>query len=183
MPTFSEFLGIVSIIGPSEADEELYRVAEELGFELAKNKILVVCGGRSGIMEAVCRGVDRAGGISVGILPGNIEEANPYVTVPIATYLGEARNAIVAVAGQIVVAIGGGVGTLSEIALALKSGRLVIGLKTWKAVDAYGHVLPILFVENINECIELIIKNLKILNQNKNFGRRRFRESTKPPCP
>lgn len=161
MPSFSEFLGVVSVIGPDKAAKDLYEVAEELGFALATHKILVVCGGRGGVMEAVCRGVYRAGGISVGILPNGIEEANSYVTVPIATHLGEARNAIVVAAGEIVIAIGGGIGTLSEIALALKHQKLVIGFKTWEAKDNYGYTLPILYVENINKYIEIIVENCK----------------------
>ena len=84
-------------------------------------------------MEAACQGAKEAGGTTVGILPGNDQhEANPYVDIPIATGLGEARNAIVVRTAEAVVAVGGGYGTLSEIGLALKMGRPVVGLGTWE---------------------------------------------------
>jgi hypothetical protein len=84
-------------------------------------------------MEAACRGAKEVGGTTVGILPGNDQqEANPYVDIPIATGLGEARNAIVVRTAAVVVAVGGGYGTLSEIGLALKMGRPVVGLGTWE---------------------------------------------------
>jgi uncharacterized protein (TIGR00725 family) len=84
-------------------------------------------------MEAACQGAKEAGGTTVGILPGNDQrEANPHVDIPIATGLGEARNAIVVRTAATVVAVGGGYGTLSEIGLALKMGRPVVGLETWE---------------------------------------------------
>jgi uncharacterized protein (TIGR00725 family) len=84
-------------------------------------------------MEAACRGAKQAGGLTVGILPGSDRsEANPYVDVVLPTGLGEARNALVVGAADVVVAVGGGYGTLSEIALALKAGKRVIGLGTWE---------------------------------------------------
>jgi len=84
-------------------------------------------------MEAACRGAKEAGGLTVGILPGSDRsEANPYVDVVLPTGLGEARNALVVGAADVVIAVGGGYGTLSEIALALKAGKRVIGLGTWE---------------------------------------------------
>jgi uncharacterized protein (TIGR00725 family) len=83
-------------------------------------------------MEAACRGAKDAGGTTVGILPGTDRAAaNPFVDVAVATGLGEARNALVVRAADAVIAIGGGYGTLSEIALALKAGKRVVGLETW----------------------------------------------------
>jgi uncharacterized protein (TIGR00725 family) len=91
-----------------------------------------VCGGLGGVMEAACRGAKDAGGTTVGILPGTDRAAaNPFVDVAVATGLGEARNALVVRAADAVIAIGGGYGTLSEIALALKAGKRVVGLETW----------------------------------------------------
>jgi uncharacterized protein (TIGR00725 family) len=84
-------------------------------------------------MEAACRGARQAGGLTVGVLPGfSAAEANPYVTIPIVTGLGEARNVIIVRTAQAVVAVGGEFGTLSEIAFALKLGRPVVGLETWE---------------------------------------------------
>jgi uncharacterized protein (TIGR00725 family) len=91
--------------------------------------LVVLCGGRSGVMEAACRGVARAGGLSIGLLPGEEwDSANPYVTVPIATGIGVARNALIARAALCLIAVGGGNGTLSEIAFGLQFGRPVFAL-------------------------------------------------------
>lgn len=82
--------------------------------------------------EAACRGAKAAGGITVGILPGDDREAaNEWVDIALPTGLGEARNALVVRSADVVVAVAGGYGTLSEIALALKTGKPVIGLGTW----------------------------------------------------
>src|ERR687885_1043778 len=93
----------------------------------------VVCGGLGGVMEAACRGAKSAGGMTVGILPsGSRADANEYVDVALATGLGEARNALVVRAVDVLVAVGGEYGTLSEIALALKAGKPVVGVGTWE---------------------------------------------------
>ncbi|HEX9976426.1 MAG TPA: TIGR00725 family protein, partial [Dehalococcoidales bacterium] len=93
---------------------------------------IVVCGGLGGVMEAACRGASSAGGLTIGILPGDsARAANPYVQIPIVTGLGYARNALVVKSAQAVIAIGGSYGTLSETAFALQSNIPIIGLKTW----------------------------------------------------
>jgi uncharacterized protein (TIGR00725 family) len=108
-------------------------VAEEVGRLLARRGAVVVCGGLGGVMEAACRGASRAGGTTVGVLPGlDRGAANPFVSVAVATGLGEARNALVVRAADALIAVGGAYGTLSEIALALKAGKPVIGLGTWE---------------------------------------------------
>jgi uncharacterized protein (TIGR00725 family) len=100
---------------------------------IASRGALLVCGGLGGVMEAACRGAREAGGTTVGLLPGTERsDANPYVSVALPTGLGEGRNALVVRAADAVVAIGGGYGTLSEIALALRGGKPVIGLDTWE---------------------------------------------------
>ncbi|MBT8487184.1 MAG: TIGR00725 family protein [Gemmatimonadetes bacterium] len=119
----------VAVIGAADADDDEYSVALALGSALAERGAIVVCGGRGGVMEAVSRGAHDAGGIVVGILPGREEAgANEWVTIPLATGMGEARNALVVRGGQAVVSVGGGWGTLSEIALARKMGRPVATL-------------------------------------------------------
>jgi uncharacterized protein (TIGR00725 family) len=119
----------VAVIGPREASSEQLATAEALGRALALIGFTVVCGGRQGIMEAVCRGVASANGVSIGLLPEtDVSHANAYVTIPIATGIGEARNALVARAGFCLVVIGDSYGTLSELALGLQFGRPVIGL-------------------------------------------------------
>ncbi len=125
-------LHIVGVIGSGQCDEATVRIAEEVGQGLARHHVAVLTGGRGGVMEAASRGAQQAGGLTIGILPGcEPEEANPYVDVPIATGLRDARNAIVARSSKVLIAIAGEYGTLSEIALALKIGRRVIGLGTW----------------------------------------------------
>jgi uncharacterized protein (TIGR00725 family) len=108
-------------------------VAEEVGRELASRGCIVVCGGLGGVMEAACRGAKEAGGTTVGILPGSDRAAaNRWVDLALPSGLGEARNALVVRAADALVAVGGGFGTLSEIALALKAGKRVVGLDTWE---------------------------------------------------
>jgi uncharacterized protein (TIGR00725 family) len=113
----------VAVVGAAEATPDEYETARALGRLLAQAGVLVVCGGRTGVMEAVARGAVEGGGQTVGILPGpDGAEANPWVGVPIATGLGEARNAIVVRCAEAVVGVGGGWGTLSELSLAAKMG-------------------------------------------------------------
>lgn len=124
---------LVSVFGPGHPTRKEYNVAAEVGERLAKAGCTVVCGGLFGVMEAVCMGAKRAGGTTVGLLRTyNRYEANEYVDIAIPTGLGDARNVLVATAGEAAIAIGGRLGTLSEIALALKHGVPVVGLGTWK---------------------------------------------------
>ena len=123
---------MIAVIGGSKTTHQHLALAEEVGRELAKRGVVVVCGGLSGVMEAVCKGAKSAGGTTVGILPGHsAAEANPYVDIPIVTGIGYARNAMVVQSGQAVIAIGGAYGTLSEIGHALGETIPVIGLMTW----------------------------------------------------
>jgi uncharacterized protein (TIGR00725 family) len=123
----------VAVVGPGQADPELTRVAELVGRELGEQGAVVVCGGRGGVMEAACAGAVSAGGITVGILPGtDRSEANPHVRIALPTGIGEMRNALVVRAADVVIAVGGGHGTLSEVALALKTGVPVVGYRTWR---------------------------------------------------
>jgi uncharacterized protein (TIGR00725 family) len=122
----------IAVVGPGQATAEQEADGEAAGRNLAEAGAVVVCGGLGGVMEAACRGAHAAGGVTVGILPGaDRAAANPWVSVAVATGLGEARNALVVRAADAVVAVGGEFGTLSEIALALKAGKPVIGVGTW----------------------------------------------------
>ena len=123
---------IIAVIGDSSCSAEETKLAESVGELLAQQGAIIVCGGLGGVMEAVCRGVKLKGGLTVGILPGeNSSMANPWIDIPVVTGIGEARNVAVVKSAQAVIAIGGGYGTLSEIAYALKKGIPVIGLNTW----------------------------------------------------
>jgi uncharacterized protein (TIGR00725 family) len=126
----------VAVIGTRTPTPAQSKAAEEIGRLLAQHGVTVLCGGRSGVMEDVCRGVAAAGGLSIGLLPDTEPEAaNPYVTVPIATGIGVARNALIARAACCVIAIGGGYGTLSEIAFALQFARPVFTLEGAPVVE------------------------------------------------
>jgi uncharacterized protein (TIGR00725 family) len=126
----------VAVVGPGEASASEVQAAEEVGAGLAAAGAVVVTGGLGGVMEAASRGASSRRGTTVGILPGeNRDAANDWVEVAIATGLGELRNGLVVRAADAVVAIGGGHGTLSEVALALKLGRPVVGLGTWAVHD------------------------------------------------
>ncbi|MGM0398696.1 MAG: TIGR00725 family protein [Halobacteriota archaeon] len=140
----------VSVIGGSTVDEETYESARTLGNRLADRGHTVVCGGLTGVMEATARGVAERGGSTIGILPGeDSEAANPYVDTVIATGLGNARNVLVALNGDAVVAVDGGPGTLSEIGHALDFEKPVAGLNT--------HDLPgIEHVETPEEAVEYV---------------------------
>ena len=124
---------LISVIGGHRAEPEILQEAEKLGRGLAERGLVLVCGGLGGVMEAACRGAKEAGGKTIGILPGaNAAEANRWVDISLPTDIGLARNAIVARAGEAVIALDGSYGTLSEIAFALNYGSRVIGIRTWK---------------------------------------------------
>ena len=126
----------VAIIGGREASPEQLAAAEAMGQHLARMGLTLLCGGRQGIMEAACRGAASANGLSIGLLPdADPAMANPHVSVPIATGLGIARNALVARAALCLVAIGGGYGTISEIAFALQFEKKVFVLADGPLID------------------------------------------------
>jgi hypothetical protein len=132
-PGGSSRLRYVAVIGSGDATDEQVALGEQVGREVAKAGAILVCGGLGGVMEAACRGAKASGGTTVGILPGSDREAaNRHVDIAVATGLGEARNAIVVASSDSVVAVGGEFGTLSEIALALRAGKPVVGLNTWE---------------------------------------------------
>lgn len=122
----------IAVVGAASCDAKEERMAEDAGRLIATAGAVLICGGRGGVMEAACRGAAEAGGVAVGILPGDAGQANPFCTVIIPTGLGIARNAVVVSAAQAVIAVGGAYGTLSEIAMALKMGRPVYGIRTWE---------------------------------------------------
>src|SRR5512132_1470677 len=134
----------VGVAGASQPEPPLFDQAELLGWRLAEAGVIVVCGGGPGVMEAVCRGAQSAGGTTVGLLPGlDRAEGNPYLTISVPTGLGQGRNLLLVRSSDAVIAVGGGFGTLSEIAIALRTGTPVIGLATWalqldsRQVDAF----------------------------------------------
>jgi hypothetical protein len=124
----------VSVIGGSSVDESTAATAERLGRTLAARGHAVVCGGKGGVMEAVCRGAVAAAGETIGIVPGEEpEEANEYVETVVCTGVGHARNALVVLNGDAVIGVDGGGGTLSEIGFAAVYDRPIAGLGTFDA--------------------------------------------------
>jgi uncharacterized protein (TIGR00725 family) len=120
------------VIGAGQGEEEILRDAEEVGRRIAEAGAVLVCGGRTGVMEAASRGASEAGGTVLGVLPTvSVEDANPYVTHVVATGIGEARNLAVVASGQAVIAVGGEWGTLAEIAFARKLRRPVVAIRSW----------------------------------------------------
>jgi uncharacterized protein (TIGR00725 family) len=128
----------VAVVGSGTASGELYEKARVVGRLVAERGAIAVCGGLSGVMEAAARGATEAGGTAVGILPDeDRRRQNKYLTFSVATGMGQARNLAVVCSGDVVIAVGGEYGTLSEIGLARKVGRPVVVLDGW---DLQEHV-------------------------------------------
>jgi uncharacterized protein (TIGR00725 family) len=131
----------IGVIGPRDASGAQMKAALDVGELLAECGFVVVCGGRQGVMQAVCEGVARNGGTSIGLLPeSDSSQANHYVSIALATGIGEARNALIARAALCLVAIGDSFGTLSEVALGRHFGKRVFGLEGAPRVDGVEHV-------------------------------------------
>lgn len=126
----------LGVVGAGRCDLALDALAWQVGREVARAGAILACGGLGGVMEAACRGAAEEGGLTLGILPGSDPSAaNRHVRVVVPTGMGEARNVLVVRAAQALIALPGGAGTLSEVALAAKTGRPVIGLRAWGHVD------------------------------------------------
>ncbi len=149
----------IGVMGPALCLPEVYNLAREVGFLIGQKGAILICGGRTGVMEASARGAREAGGITIGILPGAYaSEANPYIDIPIVTDLGNARNAINVLTSQVIIAIHGSYGTLSEIALAMKCHTPVIGLGTWDLTPPGGEELPITYARTAEEAVNAALK-------------------------
>jgi uncharacterized protein (TIGR00725 family) len=128
-----ERVSYIAVVGSSESSSEILDTAEAVGAEIARRGARLLCGGLGGVMEAACRGAQSEGGMTIAILPGmNRSEANPYVDVAIPTGMGEMRNALLVRASDVLIAVAGEFGTLSEIAFALRTGVPVVGIETWE---------------------------------------------------
>ena len=132
---------MIGVIGAGSCNNDIYELAREVGVGIAKMGAILVCGGLGGVMEGACRGALEAGGQTVGILPGPEKiHANPYVTIPIVSDLGHARNVLIVRSSDLLIAISGGYGTLSEISIGLKLKKPVIGLSTWPNIRGIQYV-------------------------------------------
>jgi uncharacterized protein (TIGR00725 family) len=146
----------VAVVGLGVAAGELYERALEIGRLVAERGGTVVCGGLSGVMEAAACGATEAGGTAIGILPDEDRlRANEYLTYSIPTGMGQARNLAVVCSGDVIIAVGGEYGTLSEIGLALKVGRPVVSLDSW---ELGGHVI---LASSPKEAVEVAFEALR----------------------
>jgi hypothetical protein len=144
---------LVSVIGAHKCDESAATLAEKIGGIIAREGAALVTGGLGGVMEAACRGARKEGGLTVGIIPGaNIEAANDFVDIVITTGMGYSRNALVAGSANMIVALPGEYGTLSEIAFALNSGKPVYGFGTWDISGVKKLESPEEFEKILREC-------------------------------
>ena len=143
----------IGIIGGASPEPEFRRIALELGQLIAQRGAVLVCGGLSGVMEAAARGAKQKGGLTIGILPGNsLGDANPHIDIPIATGMGYSRNSLVAMNADVLIAVDGQYGTLTEIAYGNIYGKKVIGIGTW---DIQG----ILKAETARQAVEMAFKD------------------------
>ena len=147
---------MIAVIGAGECNAKIYDLAVEVGRLLAESGYTVICGGLGGVMEAACKGAKSVNGITVGILPGDDpEEANEFVDFPIGTGMGIGRNIIIIRSAQLVIAVNGKYGTLSEVAYALQLGKPVVGLNTWDVSHN---------IKKVNTPKEAILKVKELLN-------------------
>lgn len=150
----------MAVCGPDPAPPDVATQAEEIGRLLAKAGAVLVCGGLGGTMEAAARGSKAGGGTSIGILPGSgRSDASPHLTVSIPTGMGEMRNALIIRSADVVIAVAGEFGTLSEIAFALKTGVPVVGLNTW-ALSKPGRMVadPIVRASTPEDAVERALR-------------------------
>jgi uncharacterized protein (TIGR00725 family) len=155
----------IAVIGSSgvELDSETGRLAEEVGRLLAEAGVTLVCGGMGGVMESACRGASEAGGEAIGIVPGHeVEEANEFCTHVVATGIGYARNLAVVSSGEVVIAIGGEWGTLSEIGHARAIDRTVIALRSWtlSGRERMEGAPGVLLADSPREAVDLALDSL-----------------------
>ncbi|MBN1958933.1 MAG: TIGR00725 family protein [Desulfuromonadales bacterium] len=147
---------IIAVIGSGQSSPQGNELAEQVGRLLAERGAVLVCGGLAGIMAAAARGCQQAGGEVLGILPGDdAAVANPYVTLPVVTAMGHARNVIIAQTAQALIAVEGEYGTLAEIAIGLKLGKPVVQLGTRFSVPG---TLP---AESAEQAVKLVFNVLE----------------------
>lgn len=167
----------ISVIGGSKPSKEAYKLAEEVGGEIAKSGATLVCGGLYGCMEAACKGAKRFGGLTIGILPGSKREnANRWVDVPIITGIGYARNKLVVKSGHVCIAVDGSYGTLSEIGFALGYEIPVVGLKTWTFISHGGKPdKKMKIAETPKQAVEIAMKIAKKIAKKEERNKKRKR--------
>ena len=148
----------VAVCGGGAAQGQDLEHAEEVGRLLAERGAVVICGGLGGVMDAAARGATAAGGVSVGLLPDfDRDDASSHLTVALPMGMGEARNALVARTADVIIAVGGEWGTLSEMALGMKMGKRVVGLGTWEITRDGEPIEGIIRAESPEEAVRLAL--------------------------
>lgn len=166
----NKFKAIISVIGASEIDKEIEDKTIEIGRLIAKNHYAVVCGGLSGVMEAICKGAKEEGGFTIGIIPHTEKSlGNKYVDIVIPCPFSQARNIVVVLTGDVCLAISGKAGTLSEICFAWIYDKPIVALSSvegWSSKIAnqkldnrrndmiYGVSTPLEVINKINELLK-----------------------------
>ncbi|MEW6446982.1 MAG: TIGR00725 family protein [Bacillota bacterium] len=146
----------LAVVGSAGSTPEVEELAYQVGFAIAQRNSVLLCGGREGVMAAAARGARDGGGIAIGILPGtDRSEANPYLHIALPTGLGDARNAVIVCAADALIAVSGGYGTLSEVALALKKRKPVIALEF-----SFSGIPGVCLAKTPYEAVELAIKKI-----------------------
>lgn len=154
----------IAVVGDGKATGKVYDLAMKVGAEIADANAILVCGGLGGVMEACAKGAKEHGGLTIGILPGqDSSEANPYINVKVVTAMSHARNAIIARTADAVIAIGGGYGTLSEVALALKLEKPVILLETSAGLLQDFELGMVIRAKNPVEAVKIALEQGKAL--------------------
>ncbi len=146
----------IGVLGASSCDEAIASIAYKVGQEIVRQGAVLLCGGLGGVMAAAAKGAKEAGGLTVGILPGpSSKNANPYIDLSIVTDMGHARNIILVQSSDAVIAVSGAYGTLSEIAIALKTGIPCIGIQTWD-IDS-----RIISIQTPDEAVQIAIEKIR----------------------
>lgn len=152
---------VIGVMGAAQCDEQTYEVARRVGQLVAERGAVLLCGGRGGVMEAAARGAKEAGGTTIGVMPGlNAMESppNPYIDIALFTGLRDGRNWVNVCASDAIIAVSGGYGTLSEIALALKIGKPVVLLRSWSLPLREG--TPLFVAQTPEEAVEIAFTHL-----------------------
>lgn len=151
----------MAVIGASDPTETERDLARSVGVLLARADVVVVSGGLGGVMRASCEGAFTNGGTTIGLLPGvERSEGNPFLSISLPTGLGQLRNGLVTNAADAVIAIGGGWGTLSEVGLAMRAGKPVVGLHTWATQSPHPSDRPTVVADSAVEAVRLALSSI-----------------------
>jgi uncharacterized protein (TIGR00725 family) len=146
----------IGVIGAGTCSKKIYNTAEEVGKNIAKAGAILVCGGLGGVMEGAAKGAKENGGVTIGIIPGESkEEANPYIDFPIVTGFGEGRNLVVIRSSDVIIALPGKYGTLSELAFCMKLDKPVVSLGTWDISE------KVVKAKDAKEAVKLALEKTK----------------------